>query len=104
MARCWCGSAELHLFSPDYLECHHAAYGGPDFYTRTRGDLTERALYWLRTLLQYRLPPGKVLELGSAHGGFVALLRSAGFDATGLEMSRWVVDFARQTFGVPMLL
>jgi SAM-dependent methyltransferase len=35
--------------------------------------------------------------------GFVALLRLAGYDAAGLELSPYVVDFARQTFGVPML-
>jgi 2-polyprenyl-3-methyl-5-hydroxy-6-metoxy-1,4-benzoquinol methylase len=76
----------------------------PDIYQRARQDLPERCLYWLRTLLAYKLPPGRVLELGSAHGGFVALMRWAGFDALGLEMSPWVVDFARHAFDVPMLL
>lgn len=71
---------------------------------RSRTDLPERCLHWLRTLLKYKLPPAKVLELGSAHGGFVAILRWAGFDATGLELSPWVVDFARRTFSIPMLL
>ena len=45
-----------------------------------------------------------MLELGSAHGGFVGVLRLAGFDAIGLEISPWVVEFARATFEVPMLL
>jgi SAM-dependent methyltransferase len=77
--------------------------GHPNILTRARTDLPERCLYWLRTALRYRVPPARVLELGSGHGGFVALLRAAGFDATGLEVSPWVVDFAAQTFGVPML-
>ena len=34
----------------------------------------------------------------------MALLHWAGFDATGLELSPWVVQFARKTFGTPMLL
>lgn len=71
---------------------------------RARADLSERALHWLRALLKYTLPPGRTLELGSAHGGFVALMQSAGFDATGLELSPWVVEFAHRTFDVPMLL
>jgi SAM-dependent methyltransferase len=71
---------------------------------RSRADLPERCLHWLCTILKYKLSPGRVLELGSAHGGFVAMLRWVGFDATGLELSPWVVDFARQTFGVPMVL
>src|SRR5208282_3199869 len=60
--------------------------------------------FWLRTLLKYKTPPGRVLELGSAHGGFVALLRWAGFDARGLELSPTVAEFARVTFEVPMLV
>ncbi len=84
-----------------YQEKH---LGHPTIQARARLDLPERCLYWLRALLAYRCPPARVLEVGSGHGGFVAMLRWAGFDATGLEISRWVVDFARDTFGVPMLL
>jgi glycosyltransferase involved in cell wall biosynthesis/2-polyprenyl-3-methyl-5-hydroxy-6-metoxy-1,4-benzoquinol methylase len=76
----------------------------PDIFDRAERDLAERCLYWLRALLRYRMPTARVLELGAAHGGFVALLRWAGFDATGLEVSPWVVNFARQTFDVPMRL
>lgn len=72
--------------------------------TRSRTDLPERVLYWLETLLKYKLPHGNALELGCSHGGFVSVLQWAGFKASGLEMSPWVVDFARQTFQVSMLL
>lgn len=78
--------------------------GHPDILTRSRTDLPERCLHWFRALLKYKTPPAKVLEMGSAHGGFVALLRWAGYDAFGLELSPWVVDFASRTFDVPMLL
>ena len=74
----------------------------PGILTRSRTDLAERAIHWLRAVLKYKLPPGRVVELGSAHGGLVALLQYAGFEAAGLEMSPWVVGFARDTFGVPM--
>ena len=76
----------------------------PDIIQRARQDLPERCVHWMRTLLKYRLPPAHALELGSAHGAFVAMLKWAGYEATGLELSSWVVDFARQTFNVPMLL
>jgi len=78
--------------------------GHPDIVARSRTDLAERCLHWLRTLLKHKIPPAKVLEMGSAHGGFVAMLRWAGYDASGLEISPWVVDFARRVFDVPMLL
>jgi 2-polyprenyl-3-methyl-5-hydroxy-6-metoxy-1,4-benzoquinol methylase len=77
--------------------------GLPDIEDRARLDLPERCLYWLRTLLAYKLPPSRTLELGSSHGAFVSLLRYAGFDAMGLEVSRWVVDYAQRTFRIPVL-
>jgi glycosyltransferase involved in cell wall biosynthesis/SAM-dependent methyltransferase len=93
------------LYSRDYfLEYHHRQYGGIPFLIRAQSDLPERCLYWLRVLLKYRLPPSVVLELGCGHGGFVALLRWAGFDGVGLELSPWIADFARRTFGVPVLV
>ena len=76
--------------------------GLPDIHERARLDLPERCLYWLRALLGYALPPARVLDLGSGPGAFVALLRWVGFDASGLELSPWVVDFARKAFGIPM--
>lgn len=74
----------------------------PDIHARARSDLTERNLHWLKTLLKYCLPPAKVLELGCSHGSFVALLRQAGYDGAGVEMSPWVVGFGNQTFCVPI--
>ncbi|MEI6297090.1 MAG: class I SAM-dependent methyltransferase, partial [bacterium] len=78
--------------------------GYTDIVTRARTDLPERCLHWLQAVLKYKLPPAQVLELGSAHGGFVALLRAAGFAARGLELSPSIVQFAKETFDVPMLL
>jgi SAM-dependent methyltransferase len=93
------------LYGREYWFSHQEEHlGQPSILGRARSDLPERCLYWLRTVLKYKQPPARVLELGSAHGGFVAMLRWAGFDATGLEISGWVVDFARQTFEVPVLL
>lgn len=85
-----------------WLEHQRDAFGHADIYARARNDLTERNLHWLKTLLKYRLPQAKVLELGCSHGSFVALLRQAGYDAAGVEMSPWVVEFGQKTFGVPI--
>jgi SAM-dependent methyltransferase len=74
----------------------------PDIIDRSRTDLSERCVHWLRTLLEFVLPPARVLEIGCAHGGFVAMLRQAGFDACGLELSPSIVNFARDTFDVPV--
>lgn len=76
----------------------------PEIIQRARFDLSERCLHWLRTTLEYKLPKARTLELGSGHGGFVALLRWAGFDSMGLEIDPWVVRFSEDTFHIPMLL
>ena len=87
-----------------YLHHVQADYGLPDLETRARADLPERCLHWLRTLLKYVPGPGaRTLELGCGHGGFVATQRWAGLDAIGLELSPWLVERARDWFGVPVL-
>ncbi len=71
--------------------------------SRGRGRTSRSgALDWLRTVLNYKLPPATVQELGSAHGGFVALLRRAGYEATGLELSPSIVEYATKVFAAPM--
>jgi SAM-dependent methyltransferase len=92
------------LYSKDYyLNRLPEQYGYPDLLSRARYDLSERVLHWLDVLLQYRTPPASVLELGSGHGGFVAILQEAGYQATGLELSPWLVEWSRELFQVPML-
>ena len=91
------------LYSKDYwLQRQGEKYGLPPIQQRARHDLPERCVQWLKTLLTRKLPGPDVrtLELGCAHGGFVALMGWAGYQASGLEMSPWVVDFARRTFAV----
>ncbi len=91
------------LYSKDYwLRRQSAKHGLPSLEQRTRTDLPERCVHWLKLLLAHRLPPAKVLEIGCAHGGYVALLRWAGYDASGTEMSPWIVNYAKETFAVPV--
>ena len=93
------------FYGQSYYESHlPSQYAYPSLTARARADLPERGLFWLRTILRYKLPPATVLEMGSAHGGFVALLRWAGYKATGLELSPWLVEFAKKTFRIPVLL
>jgi SAM-dependent methyltransferase len=125
---CWCGHTQLEPFSEFYRVCRACGtlvsgapyraelygddywqgrqtehHGLPDIRRRARLDLPERCTYWLRHLLSLRLPPGRVLEVGCAHGGYVALLGWAGFDAVGTEMSPGVAAIAHELFGVRVL-
>jgi SAM-dependent methyltransferase len=79
------------------------ARGFPAIAERARSDLSERCVFWLERLIEVTHPPGRALEIGCGHGGFVRLLQELGFEAMGTELSPWVVDFATRTFGVPVL-
>ena len=86
-----------------YYESFVVQGGYPSLAERARNDLNERCMHWMRTVLKYRLPPARTLELGCGHGGFVALMCWAGFDAAGLELSPSLVEYAKSAFGAPML-
>ncbi len=87
----------------DHYWHEHMTQVGLSITGRARADLVERAQYWLRDLLKYRLPPGRVLEVGCAHGGFLKLLQLSGFDVVGMEMSPAIIEIARQWFGVTVV-
>ncbi len=95
---------DSRLYGEDYwLGRQTEHHGLPDIRKRARLDLPERCTYWLRHLLTHRLPPSRVLEIGCAHGGYVALLGWAGFDAVGTEMDPGVARLAHELFGVTVL-
>ncbi len=94
---------EKDFYGKEYWFDHQQQeLGFPDIKARARNDLPERNLYWLKALLKYRLPQADVLELGCSSGSFVALMRHAGYEASGVEMSSWVVAFGKETFDVPI--
>ncbi len=87
-----------------WVDYQQQELGFPAIDERARQDLSGRCLYWLKTILQYKLPVARALELGSSHGGFVALLGWAGYTATGVEINQWIIDFACRAFSVNLLL
>jgi len=92
------------LYGKNYWFAHQAALGLPDLDQRAADDLHTRQLKWLRLVTAYTSAPGRVLEIGAGHGGFLSLMEMCGFDVTGIELSPWVVDYAKRTSGVRMLL
>jgi 2-polyprenyl-3-methyl-5-hydroxy-6-metoxy-1,4-benzoquinol methylase len=125
---CWCGNDDLQPYSEWYRVCRACGtlvsqaefssriyakdywterqkdhLGLPDIRERARLDLPERCTYWLRHLLSLRKPPARVLEVGCAHGAYVALLGWAGFEVTGTELSPEVVKLAKDMFKINVL-
>lgn len=94
---------ETDFYGKQYFQSYVTNRGYPTIQERARLDLPERCLHWLKTILKYKLPPANVLELGSAHGGFVALLKWSGYNAVGLEMSPWLANYSSGIFDVKVL-
>ncbi|MCU0665524.1 MAG: class I SAM-dependent methyltransferase [Candidatus Omnitrophica bacterium] len=45
---------------------------------------------------------GNLLDVGAASGIFVRVARDAGYDALGVEPSKWLCEFARKNYAVKM--
>ena len=78
-------------------------YGFPGIDERSRTDLTERVPFWMARILEYVSPDRSYLEIGCGHGGSVYMMQQLGFDATGIEMSPWVLGFAKERFGIDLV-
>ena len=91
------------VYGQQYWHAHQADLGQPILERRAVLDFRDRCMPWLTTVLAYKRPPARVLEIGAGHGGFLALLAAAGFDSIGIELSPWVVDYATRTSNVRML-
>jgi 2-polyprenyl-3-methyl-5-hydroxy-6-metoxy-1,4-benzoquinol methylase len=87
-------------YSENFWNQRQLDVGLPPIEQRARLDLPERCLFWLNRILHYRLPPGRVLEVGCAHGALVKLLDLAGFEAVGMEMDDAIVRKARAWFDI----
>jgi SAM-dependent methyltransferase len=94
---------QSHFYGEQYWYDHQRGQSYSPLPVRARTDMTDRNQHWLRYLLKYRMPPGKTLEIGCAHGSFVKLLNLAGFEAMGMEMSPAVLAKARQWFAVQVV-
>lgn len=86
-----------------WFEFQKEKYNHANIYQRTRSDLSERCVYWLKHIFRYKIPPANTLEIGCGHGGLVALMKKAGFNAIGTELSSWVVNYASCKFDINVL-
>lgn len=66
--------------------------------------LKERAVYWLKTLLQYVLPgQGTIAEVGCGLGQFSYLLKQAGYRQIAFELSPHICQYVQDTLGINVI-
>ena len=81
-----------------YDDAYFAGYAGAGYEDDAqRAHEAARRVAWLRG---FASPPGRLLELGSAAGHFLAAARAAGWDAAGIEPSAAEGERARDRLGV----
>ena len=84
------------LYDASYYETE--SYRGYFAAARQWRHEADRRLRWLLATAR----PASLVEAGPAGGFFVRAARTAGIDATGVEVSPVAARYARQTLGVPV--
>lgn len=56
----------------------------------------------LKTIERYVGKKGRLLDIGTAAGAFVAAARARGWDAEGCEPNEWLAEWGRRHYGVPV--
>jgi 2-polyprenyl-3-methyl-5-hydroxy-6-metoxy-1,4-benzoquinol methylase len=89
------------LYGPDYFA--NAAPGAPGYDRYVEEMANIRRTFDNRLRLLPRPAPGaRLLDVGAAIGLFVERARAAGWDAEGLEPSRWASGYARDILHQPV--
>ncbi len=71
--------------------------------------LADRALYErtyrrrATTIERYKHAPGRVLDIGCAAGFFLKVMHDKGWETTGVEISKPMVDYAKDELGLPVV-
>lgn len=86
--------------SDQHDDSYFEDYAGGNYLTQTKSRQHEAALRleWLASL--GARPPGRLLEVGSASGYFVAAAQAAGWQAIGVEVNNTMAEHARSVLGV----
>ncbi len=77
----------------------------PPIEVRAVSDFGDRIPYWLSLVSCYSQDPKSMLEIGCAHGGFLALCRQQGIETVvGIEVDEETCRFAREHFKLPCVI
>lgn len=100
-----CRSCDLLFVTPRIAASQmlegYASGPDPDYVSQmaSRKRTFARALARIDTLAPGK---GRLLDIGTAAGAFPEAARSSGWDAVGIEPNRWLANWGRQQYGIPI--
>lgn len=86
--------ATAAIYSDDYFSGAHQGFGYAD-YDRDKSVMEGTFRKYLDLVGQHAPAKGRLLDIGAATGYFVGLAQSAGWHASGIEISPWAAQTAR---------
>lgn len=111
-----CGTFVLKtVYSPEELQAFYSlsgywrdhqikVSGFPPIEQRAVADFNDRIPYWFHLVKKYGGRLGALLEIGCAHGGFLAYCRAKGLETVvGVEVDEGTCRFAREYFNLPFV-
>jgi 2-polyprenyl-3-methyl-5-hydroxy-6-metoxy-1,4-benzoquinol methylase len=99
----WCPDCQLGFSPPpdsDRLLSLYEDVNDPSYLTELE-NRQRHAQSILRTIEKWH-PPGRLLEIGSQVGILLQAAQERGWDASGIEPSRWAVKTGQARFGVKL--
>jgi 2-polyprenyl-3-methyl-5-hydroxy-6-metoxy-1,4-benzoquinol methylase len=95
------GGLDGELFSRDYFEVQHKEAFKAQFLDY-RQDPSLPIFVRRLAQIEGRIGIGRVLDIGPGLGTFLHVARDRGWEAEGVEVSRFAADFIRSTHGLPV--
>lgn len=95
-------SERLHeMYQEEYWSSDRAKEFGYASYLAERENYEHTYRRRSTTIDRYHGEPGRVLDVGCAAGFFLSVMKAKGWETSGVEISKPMVDYARDTLGLP---
>ena len=94
-----CSSCELYFRNPRPTQSEIArSYDTGGTFDAWQEEETARAVMWTRRLelIRHHAPGGRLLDVGTGDGRFLATAQEAGYEVTGTEVSEAGASYARE--------
>ena len=95
------GGEDNGMFSEDYYRVLQQEAFETQFADYARDPSADVYRRWLQRI-EERIPPGRILDVGSALGTFLKIAEGRGWEPQGVEISTFAAAFAREKRGLPV--